>query len=522
MRQLAQRLCGRQKGRFWASLLMLAAALFMAWPLPAKTLHRGIGPEPDSLDMHRAQSVSALNLLRDLHEGLLTLDAGGRVIPGVARQWRVSDSGRVWTFELDERARYSDGSPVRARDFVNGWRRAMSPDTASPLAWMLDVVENGRAVRTGQQPADSLGIEAVGETRLKVRLHQPTEWFEQLLTQPLTAPWSPSDRPRYSGAFVLNEHVPGAHLALEANRFYHHADEVALARVVWHVTEQPGPELARYRAGGLHITETIPPGRAEWLAERFGSELHITPYLGSFYLAFNLDRPPFAGRPGLRRTLSLAIDRDILTERVLGSGELPAWGLVPPGIPGWQEGRPPPLAEDKRLDEARRLYAEAGHGDSNPLVVELRINSSLAQRRLATAVAAMWKMHLGVHTRLVNEEWKVFVANRRQGRLTQIVRGGWIADWPDAANFLDLFVGNSPGNYTFFDDVKYNRLMEKSRTLRGQGRIEALREAEARLLDKQVIVPLYYYVSRHLVDSTVRGFEDNPADVHLSRWLALP
>ncbi|WP_376694515.1 peptide ABC transporter substrate-binding protein [Wenzhouxiangella sp. EGI_FJ10409] len=500
---------------FFVFLLLVSAA-------HGATLHRGVGPEPDSLDIHKAQSLSALNVLRDLHEGLLTFDAQAGLIPGVAESWSISDDGRVWTFELDETARWSGGEAIVAEDFVAGWRRALDPATASPTAALLDPVANAQAVRTGQAEVEALGIAAPAPDRLEVRLERPLPWFGELLTHPVTYPWPGEAASRYGGAFVLAEHVPGAHLALRPNPHYRQADQVALEGVSWHVIEQPNVELDRYRAGQLHVTETIPPGRIDWLRERFGDELRIAPYLGSFFLAFNLSREPFADAPELRRALSLAIDREIITQRVLGSGELPAWGLVPPGMPGWPDGREPPLPADERLAEARRLYREAGYDEDRPLKVELRFNTSLTHRRMAAAIAAMWKLHLGVHTRLVNEEWKVFIANRRQGRITEVFRGGWIADWRDAVNFLQLFEGDSPGNYTFFDDPVFDGLVRRAQGQRGDQRLATLREAETRLLDEQVIVPLYYYVSRHLVDPNVRGFEDNPMDIHLSRWISLP
>jgi oligopeptide transport system substrate-binding protein len=501
----------------WLLVFLLAAPLAFA-----AELHRGVGPEPDSLDIHTAQSLSALNVLRDLHEGLLSFDARAELVPGVAASWSVSEDGRTWTFELDEAARWSDGRAIVAGDFVAGWRRALGPATASPTAALLDPVENARALRSGQAEPGALGISAPSPHRLVVRLERPTPWFGELLTHPVTYPWPGSGSSRYSGAFVLDDQVPGARLELLPNEHYRAAGDVSLDAVTWHVIEQPNVELSRYRAGQLHITETIPPGRVDWLRERFGDELRISPYLGSFFLAFNLQREPFADAARLRRALSLAVDRDILVERVLGSGEIPAWGLLPPGMPGWPEGREPPLPPDERLAEAERLYREAGYGDDRPLEVELRFNTSLTHRRMAAAIAAMWKLHLGVRTRLVNEEWKVFITNRRQGRITEVFRGGWIADWRDAANFLQLFAGDSPGNYTFFDDAVFDGLMRRAARERGDERLATLREAEARLLDEQVIVPLYYYVSRHLVDPHVRGFEDNPMDIHLSRWMSLP
>ncbi len=503
-------------------VLILIILLLPVVPRAADMLDRGLGPEPDALDLHMAQSLSALNVLRDLHEGLITLDASARLLPGIARSWQVSDEGRVWHFELDPDARWSDGELITAHDFVSGWQRALDPATAAPMAGLLDRVRGARALRLGEAGPETLGVRAEDDARLVVELAEPTPWFAELLTHPLTFPWPGPHAARYSGAFLLAERIPGAHIRLLRNPHFRQADQVRLAGVVWHVIEEPAVELARYRAGQLHITETIPPGRIAWMRAQFGEELRIAPYLGTFFLAFNLGREPFANAPELRRALSLVIDRELLTERVLGAGEAPAYGLIPAGMPGWDEAHPGdqrPLPE--RIIEARQLYRAAGFSERRPLRAELRFNTSLTHRRMAAAIAAMWKQQLGVETRLVNEEWKVFVANRRQGRITEIVRGGWTADWRDAGNFLQLFTSGSPLNYSFFADPEFDALMARADSLSGQERLSMLRRAEERLLAEHVIIPLYHYVSRHLVKPEVSGFEDNIMDIHLSRWLAL-
>ncbi|MDT8439114.1 MAG: peptide ABC transporter substrate-binding protein [Wenzhouxiangellaceae bacterium] len=487
----------------WLRALIGFGLALLAAAAPAATLHRGLGPAPDALDPQRAQGLNAFNLLRDLHEGLLARDAHGRAVAGVARTWTVSDDGLTWHFELDPAARWSDGSAIVATDFERAFERARDPATASPTAGWLDPIRS---------------LQAEDSERLTIVLERPVAWFEELLTLPILAPVPPADAVAYSGPFVLERQVPGSRFELRRNQQYRQADRIALDAVVWHVTEDPVSELARFRAGELHITETVPPGRHDWLQRELGRAYRVAPYLGSFFLACNLSRPPCADDPALRRALSLSIDRRLLVERVLGSGELPATRLVPPGLPGWPEHIDrdgfDPAAARAELERAR--YRP---GRDQP--IELRYNSSLTQRRLAAAVAAMWKQHLGVATRLVNEEWKVFVTNRRQGRLTELVRGGWIADWADPGNFLQLFAGDNPLNYSFFRDPEYDRLLTAAERLRGSARIDRLRHAEQRLLDRAVIVPLYYYVSRHLVDPRVQGWHDNPMDIHASRWLSL-
>lgn len=509
------------RGMDYRHFAIVCALGLWAATVGAREIHRGLGPEPDSLDIHAAQGLASLNLLRDLREGLVSLDAAGRPVPGVAASWTVSENRTTWTFVLDPAARWSSGEPVTAGDFVRAWRAALDPATAAPLAGLLEGLANARAVRAGRRPPADLGVAALDDRRLRVTLTDPLPWLEHLLAHPAAYPLA-AEPALTNGAFRLAEHVPGSHLKLVADPHYRAADAVAVDRVVWHTIEDPAVELGRYRAGGLHITESVPPGRVDWLRERMNDQLRVSPYLGSFFLGYNLSRPPFESAPALREALSLAIDREVIAERVIGAGEIPAWRLVPPNTPGWPVAPGPgeTLSDADRLERARRLYRQAGYGPDRPLEVELRYNSSLTHRRVAAAVAGMWKQALGVRTRQINEEWKVFVTNRRQGRLTEVFRGGWIADYPDAASFLEMFVSGSPLNNTFFADPEFDRLVRAAGAA-GDDRLDLLWSAEQRLLEAHAIIPLYYYVSRHLVDPHIKGFEDNPMDIHLSRWLRL-
>jgi len=294
-----------------------------------------------------------------------------------------------------------------------------------------------------------------------------------------------------------------------------------LESVAYYPIEEPNTELARYRADELDITETIPGGRFGWLSENLAGDLHVSPYLGSFWLGVNMKHPVLGRSVELRRALALAIDRKTLVRVVLGAGELPGWSVVPPGMPSYD---PPTMAmadasQSERETEAKRLFAAAGFGTDRHLLLQLRYNTSALHRRIAVAVAAMWKQVLGVGTELINEEWKVFVSNRRLGIVTEIFRAGWIADFADPSSFLDLFVSGSDLNNTFYSDGEFDRLMERAGQAADPQRKELLHEAESRLLETMPLIPLYYYVSRHLVKPDVSGFVDNPRDIHLSRYL---
>lgn len=505
--------------------LLLALASVPGW---ADFLRRGLGPEPDSLDIHQAQGLSALQVLRDTHEGLLTFDAAGELAPGVAATWQVSGDGLSYRFVLRPQARWSNGDPVRADDFVRGWQAALAPASQARTAALLDPVRGAGAIIRGAADPVALGIRAEGPHTLLVELERPTPWFAEVLAHPVSFPLhaaaaaDPSAR-LVNGAFEVQEAVPHGHIRLVKNPQFHAAGEVAVGGVEYLPIEDAASELARFRAGDLHITETIPPGRFQWLREHFPDALRVTPYLGSFWFGINLGRSPLGDSAELRRALSLALDRETLVRVVTAAGEIPAWSVVPPGLGDYRALEDPDLdrSAEERLALAQGLYRQAGFGPQQPLRVQLRFNTSSQHRRLAVAVAAMWKQALGVHTELVHEEWKVFVNNRRQGTLTEIFRGGWIADYADPTSFLDLFVSGAELNTTFYANPRYDGLLQAAAGMAGTTRMRALEQAEALLMRDTPVIPIYHYVSRHLVKPEVRGYQDNPRDIHLSRYLSI-
>lgn len=512
---------------------VLLAGVLCSGPAGAGTLERGNGPEPSTLDAHRCPEIACANVLRDLYEGLVAEDAAGRRIPGLAEAWDSSADGRTWTFRLREGTRWSNGEPLDAVQVVASLRRSLAPATAAPLAAHLDAIENAPAVLRGERPPEALGVSAPDPRTVVFRLSRPVD-LPALLTLPVAFPvYLPAiaehgaqhTRPGRlvsNGAYRLADWRPQSAITLERNPFFR--EPAPIARVRFHVTEDAASELRRYEAGDLHLTETVPPQPLDRLRARFGDQLRVSPYLGSFWLGFNLSRPPFRDAPALREALVLAVDRDILTRHVTGLGESPAWGVVPPGIAGYT----PPVpaianaSQAEREARARALYAQAGYSRERPLDVELRYNTSTPHRRLALAVAAMWREVLGARVTLRNEEWKVFVGNRRQAVITQVFRGGWIADVDDARNFLGLFRTDDPSNWSRYDDPAFDALLAAADTAPTLAARQArLHEAEARLQAAQAVVPLYFYTSKHLVRPEVRGFEANPLDRHPSRFLSL-
>ncbi len=498
-------------------------------------LERGNGPEPSTLDAHRCQEVACGNVLRDLYEGLVTEDAAGRLIPGTAARWQVSADGRVWTFHLRDGLRWSNGEALTAPDIVASFRRAFAPQTAAPFAEQFDAVLNAADVQSGQVAPDRLGIDAPDAGTIRIRTSRQV-FLPALLTLPIAFPvYLPAvtqygnqhTRPGHlvsNGAYRLVAWTPQANLTVERNPRFHDAAHVRIARVRFHVTEDAAAELQRFAAGDLQITETAPPQPLPALRKRFGRQLRIAPYIGAFWLGMNIARPPLKDNPRLREALSLAVDRDRLTRYITGFGETPAYGIVPPGIPGYDAAKIHWADWDQARREARAkaLYRAAGYSEANPLTLELRYNTSTPHRRLTLAVASMWRDTLGVRVRLRNEEWKVFVQNRKQRAITQVFRGGWIGDVADARNFLGAFADDGALNWPGYDDARYRALFENADAARTEAARNAwLRAAETRLLHAHALIPLYFYTSKHLVSPQVNGFEANPLDRHASRWLQL-
>lgn len=516
-----------------ALLIGLIATSVLAGP-STRPLVRGIGPEPESLDPGHARGDAAGTVIRDLYEGLLTENAAGKLIPGTADHWSISSDGRIYTFHIRESARWSNGDPVTAADFVAGIRRTVDPATGSAYASVLFPIQNASAVFQGEKPVTALGVTAIDKHTLRIELNSPTPYFLSLLAHHCTFPVYRPALKKYgdsfarpgrlvsNGAYRLVDWTIHSSITLERNTHYWDNPDTSIDRIEYLPIEDEAAELKRYRAGEMDITYTIPSTQFAWLKEHMPAELHVAPYLSTYFYGMNLTQPPLKNHRGLREALSMVIDRDVIANKIAASGQKPALGFVPPSVQNYETQRFDyadwPYA--KRVTKARELYHAAGYNDANPLTIEIRYNTGNLHARIAQAVAAMWSQTLGVKTRLIGEEFKVFLQNRRAMQKTEVYRSGWVGDFNDAATFLDLFRSNSPLNDTGFNDERYDALLDKAAVMQDTDRRAALlEEAERRLLKAHAVLPLYYYVSRHLVKSDIGGWQDNVMDRHYSRQL---
>ena len=484
-------------------------------------LHRALAAEPESLDLHKARSTQAAEVLRDIGEGLVSFSPQGELVPGVAERWSVADDGLTYTFTLREDARWSNGEPLVAQHFVTAFERLAAPETAAFYAAFLEsVVEVG----------------ALDEHTLVLVLDQPTPYLMSLLTHPATFPVYPPALAEHgdawarpgtlvgNGAYRLEAWVPGSVITLVRNPHYWNDDETSIDSVKYHTITQEAAELSRYRAGELHITSTVPSEAFETVRENFADALRVAPSLGVYYYGFNLTRPPFANNPKLRQALSMAIDREELVKNVTRRGEAPAYSWVPPGVNDYQPPRLSyaPLSQAERERLARRLYEEAGYSAGNPLELELRYNTSDTHQRIAVAIQGMWRDVLGVETQLINEEFQVLLANMRAREVTQAFRSSWTGDYNDAHTFLALLETHNALNLPGYSNPDYDaRMASAAAQVEPKRRRGYLEEAERILLDDHPVMPIYFFVSKHLVHPDVAGWGDNVLDYHYSQHLSL-
>lgn len=502
--------------------------------IPAVVLRRGNGAEPESLDPHRARSEAALTILRDLYEGLTEIGPDGAPALAAADQCAISADGITYRFHLRKLARWSNGEPLVAEDFAAAWRRLVDPRTGAQYAQLLAPVQGAEAITLGLAAASALSVRAVDPATLVVQLARPTPYFLAILAHPATFPINRTVLEQHplgfakpgvmvsNGAFVLTRWDFGSHLVAGRNHRYWNDAATHVDGVEYYSMTEPATELRAFRSGALDVTSTIPGAQFTWIKQHMGQELHLSAQLGVYYLGLNLRRAPFAKSPQLRQALSLVIDRERLVQAVTGTGETAAYTFVPAQTVNYS----PPVPEyaswpmPRRIARARQLLADAGLLQSPP-AIELRYNSNELHSRIAVAVARMWKEALGVDTSLHAEEFKVLLQDIDRGDVTQVFRASWLADYNDAYSFLQLLQSGSGINLPRYSNAAYDDLLARAASEVDAGRRRALlQNAEQVMIADQPLIPLYFYVAKHLVSAQVTGWRDNAMNVVYSKQLA--
>ncbi len=487
-------------------------------------LHRGLGGQPGSLDPQRAEDAFSFDVLRDLYEGLTTSSPSGEVLPAVAESWSVEDSGTRYEFKLRHDARWSNDDPVLARNFVTALRRAVDPATASGGADLLRAIVNAPAILKGELPVDALGVRAVDDYRLEIRLSQPVPYFPDILTNTVASPvhdsslaesggFSKAGATISNGPYTLAEVVPGASLRLVRNKFYRASSAVTFDEVRYELVPDENAEFTRFRAGDLDVTNNVPEQRFEELESDPKSGLQHRAALATFYFAFNTNQGPLRSRSGLREALSLAIDREAITASITRAGQVPAYSLVPEGVWNYTpaEYEWSTTAPAKRLAKARSLYAAAGYSANKPLRLRLLYNENDLIQKVCVAIASMWKQELGVETELVQMEFRAYLAARADPAQWDVVRVGWSADYNDASSFLDTMAVGSPQNFGRWSNDGYATLLaDAAAETDVSRRRQVLQESEKLMLSDYPLLPVYFYVTRRLVQPRISAPPINP------------
>lgn len=524
-----------------AAPLMLAATLLFGGvgeALAQGVFHRGNDADPETLDPHRSSMVAEAHLLRDLSEGLVIHSMKGEVIPGVAESWTTSEDGKTWRFALRDGARWSNGDPVTATDFVYSFRRMLDPRTGAKYANILYPILNAEKVHKGSDGAkpEDLGVTAVDARNLEIRLERPTPYFLELLTHQTGLPVHPTSVEKHgkdfvrpenwvsNGAYVLKELVPNSHIRLDRNPAFHDAANVRIDTVIYYPASDLAAAARRFQAGELHLTTDIPADQIKALRQKLGAQVKVAPYLGTYFLVLNTQKQPFDDAR-VRRALSLAIDREFIAETIWAGTMLPAYGVIPPQIGNYGERAEldfkmaSPL---DREDEARRLLASAGFGPSMPLRLELRYNQTDNNHRTVLAIAEQWKA-IGVETSLFGTDGRAHFAHLRDGSDFDVARYGWIGDYSDPQDFLFLFQSDNAGfNFGKFTDPQFDMLMKLAAEQTDLAiRAAILREADSIIAREQPWIPVLHYSTKNLVSPALAGFESNLRGAIPTRFLSL-
>ncbi|EKO3592513.1 oligopeptide ABC transporter substrate-binding protein OppA [Vibrio metschnikovii] len=493
---------------------------------PVQELIRGNGTEVASLDPHKTEGVPESHVIRDLLEGLVNQDADGNTIPGVAERWETSDN-QTYTFYLRKDAKWSNGDPVTAQDFVYSWQRAVDPATASPYSWYMEYtkMKNAKEIIAGEKASTTLGVKALDDHTLVVELDTPLPYFVMMTGHTTMKPvhkgtiekhgdeWTRAGNYVSNGAYMLDRWVVNERLELKRNPNYWDDSKTVINKVTFLPIENQVAEMNRFLSGEIHITNEVPIEHFRRLQRDHADSVSVVGSLCTYYYGFNNQKPPLDD-VRVRKALSFAIDRDVIANAIMGQGEKPAYFLTPEITAGFQPEMPAygKMTQQQRLAEAKKLLEEAGYNRSNPLRFNLLYNTSENHRKVATAIQSMWRSGLGVNVTLENQEWKTYLDSRREGNF-DVTRAGWCGDYNEASSFLTLMKSSNSTNDPRYHNEEYDALMAKAMATTSEKERQAIYAQAEKLLARDMpIAPIYQYVKSRLLSPQVGGFPSNNAE----------
>ncbi len=488
-----------------------------------QVLVRGNGAEPGSIDPQLVEGSVGGHIVRDLFEGLTNSGPKGEVLPAMATSWEAKEGNRVWVFNLRQDAKWTDGAPVTAHDFVYAWQRAVDPNLASNYAYYLEIasIVNATEIINGKMAPTELGVKALDDHTLEIKLTAPIPYLAIMTSHYTMFPtprqavekhgsnWTKPGNIVSNGAYQLKDWSVGEKMVVVRNPNYWNNANTIIDEVVYLPIEDDGAELQRFEAGELHFTNSVPVSQMDRMKRERKDELKISPMLGTYMYQFNMEKPMFSD-VRIRKALTLAVDRDIIVKHITKAGQIPAYNLTPFYIAGFEAPKPDwaNWTQAQRDEAAIKLLNEAGFNKDNPLKFELLYNTNEGHKAIAVAMSQMWKEKLGVEVSPVNMEWKTYLSEKKAGNF-EVGRYGWIGDYNEASTFLSLITTNSGNNDGKWSNLDYDKLLDDAR-------FEAdpntnYTAAEAIVADEFPVIPIYFYTNVALVSKNTVGYAvDNP------------
>ncbi|MBL8555503.1 MAG: peptide ABC transporter substrate-binding protein [Phenylobacterium sp.] len=508
-----------------------------ACPAGQVCLEYGNNSEPQTLDPQKANLLDESSIINDMMMGLTTEAPDASPIPGAATHWETSPDGLVWTFHLRD-AKWSDGAPVTADDFVFGLRRTLDPKTASIYAYLLYAIENGQQVNEGKLPLTALGVSAPDPKTVVIRLIHPVPYLPELTKHQSFFPapqhvverygdgWVKPGRYVSNGAFKLTAWKLGDRITAEKNPYFYDAKNVCLDRVNYYPTPDVVSAERRVARGELDLNTRFQSNRYQRLKETMPGVAHTDVSLATAYLSFNTRDVAAFRDVRVRRALSMSVDRAFITGKLLRAGQQPAYSFVPPITAGYVKDTPKVrwagLTFEQRTAEAKRLLAQAGYSKARPLALTITTPNNTDTLLLMEAVQADWRALGLVDVKIEQNEAGVAFAAYRN-RAFEIGSMSWYGDFNDPVTFLGLFKSDTGAqNYGDYKNPAYDALLAAADQEPDLGkRATILARAEQLMLDDEASIPIFFVVNRNLVSRRVTGWVDNAPNFHRSRWMCL-
>ena len=491
-------------------------------PAKDQVLNITNGAEPQAIDPQLVTGVPGANIDRDLFEGLAVEGVKGNPQPGIAKSWTISKDGKTYTFHLRKNAKWSNGKPVTASDFVYGWQRLVNPATHSMYAWFLSTahVKNAQAIIDNKKPVKSLGVKAINPTTFQVTLTRPTPYFLEMLPNGTLSPapqktiekygkkWTLAGHMVSDGAYKLQSWVVNGHITMVRNKDYWDNKDTVINKVSY-LPIQGDNAINQYKSGEINILNPMTQIGTDYyraFEKSIPHQVKDAPLLGTYYYDFNVKNPELKN-VNVRRALSEAINRTAITKYVTAMGETPAYGFLPTSISNYAKPNLPYAnkTQAQRNADAKKLLKAAGYSPSHPLNVTITYNTENMHKKVALAIAQMWQA-IGVHTKIENQEWKTFITTRQEGQY-QVARDGWNADYNDPSDFLDLLQTGNPQNSSQWSNAKFDSLVNQAgNTTHTSQRAKLYKEAQEILIKDMPIAPIYTYTSVSVVKPGIKDY----------------